>query len=57
MQDLAAYRSDELTIHHLLQLSQSSRRQLSWDAERLAAAVALWHDQNARLGYGSHLAA
>lgn len=31
-------------------LSQSARRQLSWDAEKLAGAVALWHYQNARLG-------
>lgn len=31
------------------QLSQSSRRQLSQDAERLSAAVALWYHQNARL--------
>ncbi|KAL8293054.1 hypothetical protein RQP46_000748 [Phenoliferia psychrophenolica] len=31
-------------------LSQSSLRQLSWDAEKLAAASSLWHYQNARLG-------
>lgn len=31
-------------------LSQSSRRQLSWDAEKLAAVAVLWHHQNARLG-------
>ncbi|GAA6004642.1 hypothetical protein JCM10207_000965 [Rhodosporidiobolus poonsookiae] len=30
-------------------LPQLTRLQLSWDAERLAAAVALWHHQNARL--------
>lgn len=35
------------------QLSQSSRRQLSWDAERLAAAVALWQHQNTRFGGSS----
>ncbi|GAA5979128.1 hypothetical protein JCM11641_008435 [Rhodosporidiobolus odoratus] len=34
-------------------LPQATRRQLSWDAERLSAAVALWHHQNARLGAGS----
>lgn len=33
-----------------LQLSQSSRRQLSWDAERLTAAVALWQHQSTRFG-------
>ena len=33
-----------------MQLSQSSRRQLSWDAERLTAAVALWQHQNTRFG-------
>jgi nuclear pore complex protein Nup133 len=38
-----------LTLY-LTQLSQSSRRQLSWDAERLAAAVAVWHHLNSRLG-------
>ena len=32
------------------QLSQTSRRQLSWDAERLTAAVALWQHQNTRFG-------
>lgn len=37
------------------QLSQSSRRQLSQDAERLSAAVALWHHQNARLAFVCHL--
>ncbi|GAA5863802.1 hypothetical protein JCM1840_005771 [Sporobolomyces johnsonii] len=31
-------------------LPQSTRRQLSWDAERIAAAIALWGHQNARLG-------
>ncbi|GAA5848319.1 hypothetical protein JCM8547_004477 [Rhodosporidiobolus lusitaniae] len=31
-------------------LPQTTRRQLSWDAERLAAAAALWHHQNGRLG-------
>ncbi|BGP05915.1 hypothetical protein JCM10049v2_001734 [Rhodotorula toruloides] len=36
-------------------LAQHARRQLSWDAERLAAAVALWHNQNARLGSGSSI--
>jgi nuclear pore complex protein Nup133 len=33
-----------------VQIPQYARQQLSWDAERLAAAVALWHNQNARLG-------
>lgn len=33
------------------QLSQTSRRRLSWDAERLAAAVALWHYHNSKLAY------
>ncbi|GAA6006390.1 uncharacterized protein JCM10292_002672 [Rhodotorula paludigena] len=36
----------------LHRLPQGTRRQLSWDAERLAAAVALWHHQNSRLGGG-----
>ncbi|KDE03357.1 hypothetical protein MVLG_06163 [Microbotryum lychnidis-dioicae p1A1 Lamole] len=31
-------------------LPQSARRRLSWDAERLAGAVALWHHQNSRMG-------
>ncbi|GAA5844336.1 hypothetical protein JCM5353_008463 [Sporobolomyces roseus] len=31
-------------------LPQSTRRQLSWDAERIVAAGALWGHQNARLG-------
>ncbi|GAA5966313.1 hypothetical protein JCM3765_005253 [Sporobolomyces pararoseus] len=31
-------------------LPQSTRRKLSWDAERIAAAGALWSHQNARLG-------
>jgi hypothetical protein len=31
------------------QLSQRSRRHLSWDSERLAAAASLWQHQNARL--------
>ncbi|GAA5885246.1 hypothetical protein JCM6882_009536 [Rhodosporidiobolus microsporus] len=34
-------------------LPQNTRRQLSWDAERLAAAVSLWHHQNSRLGVAS----
>ncbi|BGP13786.1 hypothetical protein JCM10213v2_001724 [Rhodosporidiobolus nylandii] len=33
-------------------LPQATRHQLSWDAERLAAAVALWHHHNARPGSG-----
>lgn len=32
------------------QLSQQTRRKLSWDAERIVAAAALWSHQNARLG-------
>ncbi|KAI5479591.1 nuclear pore complex protein Nup133 [Pseudohyphozyma bogoriensis] len=36
-------------------LSQSARRRLSWDAEKLSAAVALWHYQNSRLGGGPSL--
>ncbi|GAA6029226.1 hypothetical protein JCM8097_003577 [Rhodosporidiobolus ruineniae] len=43
-----------ISSHGLLgKLPQATRRQLSWDAERLAAAVALWHHQNARLGAAS----
>ncbi|ORY72608.1 methyltransferase type 11 [Leucosporidium creatinivorum] len=41
----------------LPKLSQSSRRQLSWDAERLAAAVAVWHHLNSRLGTNESLLA
>ncbi|KAJ8295400.1 Nucleoporin nup132 [Rhodotorula toruloides] len=45
-----------INVNGLLgKLPQHARRQLSWDAERLAAAVALWHNQNARLGSGSSL--
>ncbi|GAA5919787.1 hypothetical protein JCM1841_005860 [Sporobolomyces salmonicolor] len=36
-------------------LPQGTRRQLSWNAERIAAAIALWHHQNARLGEKSIL--
>lgn len=34
----------------LAKLPQSSRRKLSWDAERLVAAAAVWHHLNSRLG-------
>ncbi|KAJ8295370.1 Nucleoporin nup132 [Rhodotorula toruloides] len=45
-----------INVNGLLgKLPQHARRQLSWDAERLAAAVALWHNQNARLGSGSSI--
>jgi len=37
-----------------LQLPQSARKQLSWDAERLQAAVALWAHVNARIGASGH---
>ncbi|GAA5852763.1 hypothetical protein JCM3766R1_006149 [Sporobolomyces carnicolor] len=36
-------------------LSQQTRRKLSWDAERIVAAAALWSHQNARLGEQSVL--
>ncbi|BGP22727.1 hypothetical protein JCM10295v2_001618 [Rhodotorula toruloides] len=45
-----------INVNGLLgKLPQQARRQLSWDAERLNAAVALWHTQNARLGSGSSI--
>ncbi|KAM0792359.1 hypothetical protein ACM66B_005039 [Microbotryomycetes sp. NB124-2] len=39
----------------LPRLSQTARRQLSWDAERLEAALALWTRQNARQSGGINL--
>ncbi|GAA5890992.1 hypothetical protein JCM8208_003123 [Rhodotorula glutinis] len=38
----------------LSKLPQSARKQLSWDAERLQAAVALWAHVNARIGASGH---
>ncbi|KAM0753804.1 methyltransferase type 11 [Meredithblackwellia eburnea MCA 4105] len=36
-------------------LSQSARRQLSWDAEKLSASAALWYFQNANIGEEDNL--